>query len=162
MRARTDDSGVATFGWLPASVEDGVPIVVLPGEYSCPAPPTYTGGVDGTPLEARLLRNTRIGGFVRHADSRPAAGILVRAEGRGATNQYCRRHTRTRDDGSYSFDVDPGQSYMIAVLDARWAARSLTGVIVHEGKTVEGLDPNCSLDRNAHHGLVTKGRAGHP
>ena len=44
---------------------------------------------------ARLLRNTRIGGVVRHADGRPAAGILMRAEGRGATSHYCRMHTRT-------------------------------------------------------------------
>ena len=67
-------------------------------------------------LETRLLHNTRIGGIVRHADGRPAAGVLIRAEGRGATNHYCRIHTRTREDGTYAIDVYPDQSYLIAVL----------------------------------------------
>ena len=81
--ARTDELGMATFNWLPANVENGVPIVVLLGEYSCPSSPTFSGGVNETVLEARLLRNARIGGVVRHADGRPAAGILIPAEDEG-------------------------------------------------------------------------------
>ena len=152
---------MATFNWLPANVENGVPIMVLLGEYSCPSSPTFSGGINETVLEARLLRNTRIGGVVRHADGRPAAGILIRAEGRGATNHYCRRHTRSRDDGTYSFDVYPDQSYMVAVLDERWAAKSLAGVIVREGKVIEGLDITLTPGTLIH-GLVTKGAGGLP
>ncbi len=136
-------------------------MMVLPGEYSCPSLPLYRSGEGGKVLEARMLRNTRIGGFVRHAAGRPAAGILIRAEGRGATNHYCRRHTRTLDDGSYSFDVYPDQAYMIAVLDERLSARSLAGVIVHEGKAIEGLD--IALETGTLiHGVVTKGPVGPP
>ncbi len=168
LRARTDDSGGATFGWLPSNVEDDVPFLVYTSEYSCPSSPTFSGGVNETVLEARLLRNTRIGGVVRHADGRPAAGILIRAEGRGATNDYCRRHTRTRDDGSYSVDVYSDQSYMIAVLDDRWAARSLTGVIVREGKPIDGLDVTLACrdvdSRRGHErsrGATLEGRGDH-
>ena len=133
VRVRTDSTGVATFGWLPSHAEN-VPFLVNPTEYSCPVSPTYRSGTDGITLEARLLRNTRITGTVRHPDGRPAAGIQIRAEGRGATNHYCRRHARTDLNGTYAVDVYPDQSYIIAVLDTTWAARSLTGVIVSRGE----------------------------
>ena len=119
MFVRTDNSGEATFDWLPPVVEEDVPFLIFPREYSCPESPVYRSGDDRKVLEARLLRSTRIAGIVRHADGRPAAGILIRAEGHAATNHYCRMHTRTADDGSYALDVYPEQSYMIAVLDER-------------------------------------------
>ncbi len=112
-------------------------------------------------LEARVLRSTRISGVVRHADGQPAAGILIGAEGRGATNHYCRMHTRTGGDGSYSLDVCPDQSYMIAVLDYRWAARTLTGVVVREGKAQGGLDLTLSSGTLIH-GVVTREAGGPP
>jgi beta-lactamase regulating signal transducer with metallopeptidase domain len=161
VRGRTDESGVATFGWLPPNVEDDVPFVVFPDEYSCPMSPMYRSGADGVVLEARLLRHTRIAGVVRQANGRPAAGVLIRAEGRGATNHYCRRHARTGEDGSYSLDVYPDQSYLIAVLDDRWAARSLTGVIVREGKPIDGLDFTLATGTLIH-GTLTKGAGGPP
>ena len=68
---------------------------------------------------------------------------------------------RSRDDGTYSFDVYPDQSYMVAVLDRRWAAKSLTGVIVREGKVIEGLDITLTPGTLIH-GLVTKGAGGLP
>ncbi len=108
-----------------------------------------------------MLRSTRIAGIVRHADGRTAAGILIRAEGHAATNHYCRMHTRTAEDGSYALDVYPEQSYMIAVLDERWAARTLSGVIVREGKPQTGLDLTL-VAGTLIHGVVTKGAGGPP
>ncbi len=98
---------------------------------------------------------------MRHADGRPAAGILIRAEGHGATNHYCRMHTRSGEDGSYSFDVHPDQSYMIAVLDDRWGARSLSGVLVREEEPRGGLDITLSAGTLIH-GVVTKRGGGAP
>ncbi len=135
--------------------------MILPREYSCPQSPVYRSGDDGKLLEARLLRSTRIAGVVRHADGRPAAGMLILAEGHGATNHDCRMHTRTAGDGSYALDVYPEQSYMIAVLDERWAARTLAGVIVREGKPQTGLDLTL-LAGTLIHGVVTKGAGGPP
>ena len=98
---------------------------------------------------------------MRDGNGRPAAGVLIRAEGRGATNHYCRMHTRSGEDGSYSFDVHPDQSYMIAILDDRWAAKSLTGVIVRQGKAIEGLDFTLAT-HTLIHGVVTKVAGGPP
>jgi beta-lactamase regulating signal transducer with metallopeptidase domain len=159
--SRTDSAGVATFDWLPTDIEESVPFLVYPGNYSCPARPVYKPGLDGAVIEARLLRNTRIKGVVRHRDGRPAAGILIRAEGRGATSNYCRMHTRTGDDGSYSLDVHPDQSYMIAVLDERWASKTQSGVVVREGVSMDGL--NFTLGAGTLiHGRVTKSATGEP
>ena len=55
----------------------------------------------------------------------------------------------------------PDQSYMIAVLDERLAAASLTGVIVREGRAIEGLDFRLSAGTSIH-GVVTKGAGGPP
>ena len=70
-------------------------------------------------------------------------------------------HTRTADDGSYALDVYPQQSYMIAVLDERWAARTLSGVIVREGKPQTGLDLTLGAGTLIH-GVVRKGAGGPP
>jgi BlaR1 peptidase M56 len=160
-RSRTDATGVATFDWIPERPVESVPFLIGLGGYSCPKSPTYRPDGDATMLEGRLLRNTRIKGIVRQVDGRPAEGVLIRAEGHGETNHYCRMHTKTRADGSYFLDVHPKQSYMIAVLDERLAARSLKGVVVREGKPLEGLDLTVSAGTLIH-GRVTKSGTGEP
>ena len=47
---------------------------------------------------------------------------------------------RTGDDGAYEMDLPPEQSYMIAVVDDEWAAQSLSGIVVREGRPQSGLD----------------------
>src|SRR5262249_35823806 len=101
VRARTDERGIATFDWLPPEVDPEVPFLVSPGGSSCPQSPAYRSGTGPVELQAQLLRGPPIRGVVRQPDGRPAAGVLLRAEGRGATNHYCRMHTRTDGDGSY-------------------------------------------------------------
>src|SRR5262249_27037729 len=102
--------------------------------------PHFDPGQPDRPLVARLLRNVPIGGKVTLPDGRPAAGILLQVEGRGRTSGYYRGVARTRADGSYSLNVYPDQSYLIAVTDDRWAAPSKTGVVVREGQPQKGLD----------------------
>lgn len=155
VQVRTDGQGIAVFDWLPSTVNEEIPFLIMPGDYSCPVSPVYQPDSNKEELQARLLRATPIRGVVRHRDGRPAAGILLRAEGRGATNHYCRMHTRTGEDGSYSFAVYPEQSYMIAVLDDRQAARSLTGIVVHEGQAREGNDLTLGPGTSVH-GWVTR------
>jgi beta-lactamase regulating signal transducer with metallopeptidase domain/protocatechuate 3,4-dioxygenase beta subunit len=154
-RATTGADGVATFDWLPTRVNEGVPFLIHDDNYSCPESPVYQG--DGaTELTARLLRNERISGIVRQADGRPAAGVLIQAEGRGATNHYCRKYARTGPDGRYAIDVYSDQMYVIAVSDDRWAARSLTNVTVREGHPQDGLDFNL-IRGTLLEGRVTRG-----
>ena len=50
----TDHSGEATFDWLPPVVEEDVPFLIFPREYSCPESPVYRSGDDGKVLEAAI------------------------------------------------------------------------------------------------------------
>lgn len=137
--ARTDARGVATFDWLPPQVAEPVPFLIHSKSHHCPASPEYRpeGPVE---LEAKLLRCTPISGVVRQSDGKTAKGVLLRIEGRGATNHYCRMHVRTRDDGSYALDVYPDQSYIITVIDDRDSVGGLIGIVVREGAPRAGLD----------------------
>ena len=72
----------------------------------------------------------------------PAPRILVEARGWGGrwTVLSHSARARTADDGSYTMDLPPEQSYMIGVTDDEWAARSLAGIVVREGVPRVGLD----------------------
>jgi hypothetical protein len=153
--ATTDAAGVAVFDWMPGQVERGVPYLVRPGAYSCPERPLYEPP-GPTELSARLLRDTRLSGVVRLPDGHPAAGVLIQADGRGPTDNYCRKFTRTGQGGAYTIEVDPDQSYILAVVDETWAARSFTGVIVREGRPQSGLDFTL-IKGTLIHGRVTEG-----
>ena len=69
-------------------------------------------------------------------DGKPAEGIQIQAEGHQAGSfTYCRRFDRSAADGSYSLEVDPGQDYIVAVVDESWAAPSHFGIEVERGET---------------------------
>jgi len=92
-------------------------------------------------LVVRVLRNTQLSGTLRFADGRPAVGVRVRAEGHGPDEESRPRTTLSGDDGSYTLDVPPDQSYMVTVFDPTWAAPSHTGIILREGQVQGGLRP---------------------
>src|SRR5262249_39718327 len=104
-------------------------------------------------LEMQLLRATKISGMVRTADGKPAAGIVLQAEGRGDTNHYFRDLARTNADGAFEFRAYPEQSYLVAVLDENWAATSGTVAQLPEDKPVSGLELRLSR------GTVLRGTA---
>lgn len=137
---RTDADGFARFGWVPASLEDVTQFRVADRAYHSPRAAWIDLAHPHRPLTVRLLRNTRVAGRVLSPDGCPAPGISVRAEGRGRTNSYCRRETKSGPDGIYEFLLYPEQSYLIAVADDDWAARSLRGVRIREGQPIADLD----------------------
>lgn len=149
---RTDAEGFARFSWIPTGLEGVTQFLVQDGQYHCSRTPWIDLAHPDRPLTARLLRNTRVAGRVLLPDGGPAVGISVRAEGRGRTNHYCRQETKCGPDGSYEFLLYPEQSYIIAVLDEAWAARSLRGVITHEGQ------PRTCLDLRLIRGTRLQGR----
>ena len=140
LSARTDRAGLAAFDWIPPELTEGVTILYTGKEYSLPHPPSQDAKPPYTTLTAKFFRTTPIRGKVTLPDGKPAAGILLQIEGRGDTNFYFRADVRTNDDGSYSLNVFPNQSYMIAVTDKDWAAPAKTGVVVKEGEPRTGLD----------------------
>ncbi len=137
---RTNGDGLATFDWVPVGWQDGITILQLAEEYSLPDSPHLQPSDPQQTLVARLLRNVPIGGKVTRPDGKPAAGVLLQVEGRGNTNHYFRGVVRTRVDGTYTLDVYPNQSYLIAVTDEQWAAPSHAGIVIEEGKPRNDLD----------------------
>ncbi len=140
LSARTNHDGLAAFEWIPIDMQDGVTILGGGEEYSLPDPPTQDAAPPYQTLTAKLFHNTPISGKVTLPDGKPAAGVLLQADGRGNTNHYCRRIVRTKADGSYALSVYPDQSYIIAVTDENWAAPSKTGIVVKENEPRTGLD----------------------
>ncbi|MGO9111439.1 MAG: M56 family metallopeptidase [Thermoguttaceae bacterium] len=132
-------SGTCDFSWLPeASPRIGFSEYVK--GYHCPDQPSWDGKHPERPVTFRLLKNGDISGSVRFPDGKPAAGIVILGEGRGATNMYFRGSTRTKADGTYTLSIYPNQSTIAAVADHDWAAASHTAIQVGEGETREHLD----------------------
>jgi hypothetical protein len=74
---------------------------------------------------------------------------------------YCRTEAKSGPDGSYELLLAPGQSYLVAVCDDAWAARSLRGLVVAEGQPRAG--PDLHLLRGTRlHGRVRVGPRGQP
>jgi protocatechuate 3,4-dioxygenase beta subunit len=149
----TDVTGIAHFDWIPTEIENGVTFLVHHADYHCPNPPNLLSEDRDKQLIATVYRNGRISGRVTHADGTPAAGILLQAEGRGATSHYFRGRARTDRDGKYELAVYPDQTYIVAVIDREWAAKSFVGFHIAEGMQQQQLD--FVLDR----GTVIRGTA---
>ena len=139
VRVDTDERGIATFDWLPATTS---PVTFFPRTegYHAPIRTTLEKTATETTLTARLLRDETIRGRVVGSDGKPAAGILVLAQGCGSGDDNGNGRGRTAADGSYEMTVESNQSYIVTVSDDDWAAPSHIGVIVREGRPVAGLD----------------------
>ena len=142
LKARSDAMGIATFDWLPADLGEPMSLLLASWPYQLPDRLLYDPARPDAELVARILRPVRASGKVMRPDGSPAPGILVEAGGVGASNPNSSGagRVRTGADGTYAMDLAPDQSYLIAVVDDAWAARSLRGVIVREGQPRDGLD----------------------
>ena len=151
---RTDANGVATFDWLPAGLIGHTSFHSASPSYVLPEWPSLNADKPESDLTALVLRSTRVSGKVTLPDGSPAPGILVEARGWGGSRSPIPHSARARtaEDGSYTMDLSPEQSYMIGVTDDEWAAPSLAGIVVREGVARTGLD--LTLER----GSVVRGR----
>ncbi len=133
----TDERGIATFDWLPATTS---PVVFFPRTegYHAPLRTMLEKGAADTTLTARLLRMETIRGRVIGADGKPAAGILVVAQGCGPGSDNGSSRARTAADGSYEMTVNSDESYVVTVSDDDWAAPGHIGVIVPRGPACRG------------------------
>jgi beta-lactamase regulating signal transducer with metallopeptidase domain len=157
----SDAEGHAKCDWLPADVQEAV-FTIPSGDYSCPANPQFRIDWGGSPqhLTAQVLVNAEISGRVTYPDGKPAAGILIQAEGMGKPS-YFRGYARSAQDGTYRLKVNPNMSYILAVVDSQWAAKSLTGIVLGEGEKRGNLD--LRLDRGTLlHGTMAAGKNNEP
>ncbi|MDB5312958.1 MAG: blaR [Gemmataceae bacterium] len=135
---RTDAGGLARFDWIATNLEEGTQFLATDRAYHCPRTPWIDLAHPGQPRVARLLRATRVTGRVFSADGNSAAGVRLRAEGRGRTNFYYRCDSASGPDSTYEFLVWPDQSYLIAILDDARAARTVRGLVIREGDPAWG------------------------
>jgi hypothetical protein len=161
----TNAEGLATFEFFPVQLKGRTPLLCQGDDWHQQEDPMWSGDVAGMSekpvLETTLLRNGKASGLILREDGTPAAGILLQAEGRGNTNHYCRRLTRTRGDGTFQFTLSPEQSYIIAICDKDWTAPSMNGFIMREGE--ERTDLLFTLGKGTRvHGTVTHLKTGEP
>jgi RNA polymerase sigma factor (sigma-70 family) len=136
----TDSSGVAAFDWIPADFDDAIAFFAYSPTYSHAERVTLEKKMPATELTMHLLRKAKLSGKVVGLDGKPAAGIVVEANGAGSGYQYGNGKALTRPDGSYEMTVNGEVAYIVTVVDNRWASASHTGIAVREGKPVSGLD----------------------
>ncbi len=139
----TADNGVATFDWMPINLRS-LKCGIRSDDYALPARVerqlqlAFANG--DRELTALLLRRTQISGRVVGPNGKPAAGIMVLAQGTDNLASGQHEAARTADDGTYSMKLVPTHVYVVGVADDDWAAVNLSDVAVDEGQPVADLD----------------------
>ena len=107
---RSGPSGTCDFSWLPAAADSReIRFELCAKGYSCPDLSQMYFQQPVGPVTLRLLKDGEISGCVRFPDGKPAAGIIILAEGRGATYMNFGGRTRTKADGTYTLAICPNQ-----------------------------------------------------
>jgi len=133
--SRTDKTGRAVVDWMPPNVSAQVPFLCRGEVWHIPQPPVYDPKEPKVLLSARLVANVELSGKVLLPDGKPAADMIVQAEGRGESTFYCRERAQTAADGSFSVHLYPEQSYIVTVVHKTWAVDSVTDLNLSEGDT---------------------------
>jgi hypothetical protein len=139
LEVRTDEKGLAVFDWIPPDLEGRIAFFAGNEKFHQPVLPIFDPATPNAPVTTRLLATVPMTGKVLLPDGRPAGGVLIQAEGRGATAHYFRGLARTRADGTFDFNLYPKQTYLFAVTDADWAAPLFSGINVEENANLKNL-----------------------
>jgi protocatechuate 3,4-dioxygenase beta subunit len=139
----TDANGIATFDHLPSSMTAASGHVASEGSYCAEEHVSWMfhagNAQDAAEFTCRVMPKSSLRGKVCLPDGRPASGMIVGAQGHGYGSNGSSVRTLTRKDGSFAMRVGPESSYIVAVEESEWAARSLTGVVVKEGQARDDL-----------------------
>ena len=137
----TDTKGIATIDWIPVEFMNRINFLIGSKDFHLPQSPIATSDMnDDVELTMTLQATTKISGAVLAEDGKPAAGILLQAEGRGQSNHYFRNLTRTDAEGHFEFNAYPDQAYLVAILNENWSAPSLLIPKIEEGESVSGVE----------------------
>ncbi len=156
----TGEDGTAVFDWMP-SFGRAFPFIIRSADYF--TADGVTSLMADKPADEQtitLLPLEGLSGRVTHADGRPGAGILVKAEGKGAGNNGFHGFARTDADGRYRMRVHSEQAYVVAVVDEQWGAPYRAGLVVRAGRPVEGVDFVLGRATWLHGRVTTAGRSG--
>jgi len=141
VNSNTDAQGIATVDWIPTDFANSITFLMGSKDYHLPQSPAVTPDMkEEDELTMNLFATTLISGTVLSEDGTAAAGIVVQAEGRGATNHYYRDVARTNAAGRFEFKAFPNQAYLIAVLNDHRTAASLTLPELQESQPIDDLE----------------------
>jgi len=139
---KSNENGVATLDWLPASAE-GQLSIISPFSSFCYPPDHATWFPANKPIEEVTITYfpfEQLSGRVTTADGRPAADVVLTIEGQGAGDNRFRGHTRTGTDGHYALRVYSEAAYIITASKDDMVAPYKSGVVVRAGKPVGDID----------------------
>ena len=137
-RAATDAAGDAHFDDLPAW--DG-PLMFWPESDEFPRE-RITWDPAKKPkgnVKVTLARLVPISGKVELPDGQPASGITVTVCGEDGSPDDFRSEAATDETGKFEIAVAPDRAYLLAVVDDKWGAAAIDGLVVQPGKPVTGL-----------------------
>jgi hypothetical protein len=158
----TSADGSAVLDWLPKRFMYALSINAVSNDHYTPDPSTaLLADKPVAEMVFTLLPFEQVSGRVVGADGRPVAGVRVTAWGSGSGNNGCHKTTRTDADGKYRMQVYAEQAYVVVAADGDRAAPYRTGILVHAGKPVRGVD--FALGRATRvHGRITIGKENRP
>ena len=156
-QTKSDSAGVAVFDWIP--FWDKEPTWFWPSDRDRWTGDRITVNLSQVFSETtvQLQRRVPVRGEVRHSDGRPAAGVLIQADGDGRPVNHFRGRVVTDEQGRYEIRVDPDKVYLVAVIDPRWGAAARGGIAVRRDEPVEGIDFQLLASATRLHGQVTLG-----
>ena len=138
--ASTDELGIATFQGVPSwSVH---PLTFWPSHDDYVRsriqfdPAEHPDGRKKT----LLTRLVSMSGHAETPDGSPAAGIKIKVNGADYGHDGFYGDVTTKEDGSFELMVSPDQLYMLAVLDKKWSAPAVDGLVVRPDSIVTDIE----------------------
>ena len=148
---KTGADGVATFDWIPTW--DKGTLIFWPSDDDWNhARIEWEPAKDRGVKVVQLQRLVPVRGHVRHADGRPAAGILVAVQG----GEYPGEST-TNDMGQFEIRVAPNGIYSFVVTDDRFVAPPVLDIAVKPDTPLDGIDLELLKSATRLHGRLTLG-----
>ena len=136
----TDASGIARWDWVPEECAWSNPVIPPEGFIEESRPEFFFPNAGDLTQNVLFRRKARLTGRVVNADGSPAPGVTLAARGVGKIDSGATGSARSGEDGSYSMEVIPERSYLIAVSDLDRAAEPVSDIPIGEGETHGGLD----------------------
>jgi len=156
---KTNAEGSCEFPWFPEDASVSV-TPYLSGYFTPEQKRCSAKDPDGV-VVFHMMKEASVSGTVHYPDGKPAAGITIMGEGRGATNNYFRRSTITDTAGKYKLGIYPDQSTIVTIGHNDWAAKSHTDISLKEGEHRANVDFQL-IKGTRIHGKVTSGENNDP
>ena len=126
---RTGADGTAIVPWAPRTKLQFVQVDPIGSGWKIDATDLKETAAGVTTV--RVRRERAVTGRLIMPDGASAEGILVNGFGHGPTNMGDIPYARARRDGTFTLHVPSDHTYLLGIIDLKWACDPWTGVILH-------------------------------